>query len=182
MNGENGAVYFPYGGLPYTLDRVITLVDRRSFVEPDVDRSLVALFGSETRVRTLAVLASAFRPMTAYRVGKVGSIPMPKVYREIDRLAESRLVGREGDGWVLLDPDVRTLFRKRVPIHWAGDWLAERARRLPKQRALFELLRRTAHARPPANWEPREPERFSRPSSKDKALRDLGLRASVHAT
>jgi hypothetical protein len=149
-------------------------------VRPEVDPLLVAVFGSETRVRTLAVLANAYGPMTAYRVGKVGGVPMPKVYREIDRLARRKLVARTGDGWVLLDPDVRALLRKRVRIHWAGDWLAERARRLPEERALLERLARTVHARPPARWAPRAPGRLSRTPFKDEALRELGLSTSAH--
>jgi hypothetical protein len=54
-------------------------------MEPDVDPKLVALFGSETRVRTLAVLAGAFRPLAAYRVAKVGGIPVQKAYEEVRR-------------------------------------------------------------------------------------------------
>ncbi len=57
---------------------------------------------------------------------------MPKVYREIARLANAGLVGRRGDGWMLLDDDIRGLLRRRVRISWFDDWIAgegERARR-----------------------------------------------------
>jgi len=152
-----------------------------SAVEPEVDPGLVALFGSETRVRSLAVLASAHRPLTAYRIGKVGGVPLPKAYREIARLAKAGLVERKNTGWVLCDNDVRALLRRRVRISWADDWLTERARRLPEERALFERLRRTEHTPPPRGWRPRNPERFSRSPVKDEVLREMGLRSSSHA-
>jgi hypothetical protein len=145
-----------------------------------MDPGLIALLGSETRVRVLAVLASAHAPMTAYRIGKVGGVSMPKAYREVARLAEARLIGARKDGWVLLDSDVRVLLRKRARIAWADDWMAERARRLPEEQALFDRLQRTEHARPPPGWKPRDPKRFRRSAFKDDLLRGMGLRASDH--
>jgi hypothetical protein len=150
-------------------------------VEPELDPGLVALIGSETRVRILAVLASAHAPMTAYRIGKVGGVSMPKAYREVARLEKARLIGARRDGWVLLDRDVRALLRKRARIAWANDWLAERARRLPEEQTLFDRLQRTEHARPPRGWKPRDPERFQRSAFKDDLLRGMGLRTSDHA-
>ncbi|MGP8077116.1 MAG: hypothetical protein ACLQD8_04815 [Thermoplasmata archaeon] len=149
-------------------------------MEPDLDPRLVALFGSETRVRTLAVLASAHAPMTAYRIGKVGGVSMPKVYREVARLEMAGLIEAHQAGWVLLDRDVRALLRKRIRISWAPDWLAERTRRLPGERALFERLRKTPHARPSPGWQPRDPKRFQRSAFKDEILRNMGLRTSSH--
>ncbi|MGB6500287.1 MAG: hypothetical protein WBG19_02645 [Thermoplasmata archaeon] len=150
-------------------------------MEPELDPGVVALFGSETRVRTLAVLASAHAPMTAYRIGKVGGISMPKAYREVARLEKAGLVGARKAGWILLDPDVRALLRKRVRVAWANDWLAERARRVPEQQTLFDRLQHTEHAKPPRGWKPREPERFQRSAFKDELLRGMGLRSSDHA-
>ena len=91
-----------------------------------VDSALVAAFGSETRVRTLAVLANATRPLTAYRVALVGAIPVDKAYREVRRLAAARLVERRPDGWVLTDGDLRSLLRRRVRIRWDKEWDQER--------------------------------------------------------
>jgi len=97
-----------------------------------VDSRLVTVFGSEARVRTLAVLANARRPITAYRVGIVGGVSMPKVYSEISRLSNAGLLERRRNGWVLVDEDIRRLMQRRVRISWSEDWLEgerERARR-----------------------------------------------------
>ncbi|MGA7923687.1 MAG: helix-turn-helix domain-containing protein, partial [Thermoplasmata archaeon] len=67
-------------------------------MESEVDLTMVALFGSETRVRVLAVLAGAYGPLTAYRVGKTGGVSMPKAYREIGRLHKAGIVARKGAG------------------------------------------------------------------------------------
>jgi sugar-specific transcriptional regulator TrmB len=146
-----------------------------------IDPRLVALFGSETRVRTLAVLAGASRPMTAYRVGKVGGVPLPKAYEEVRRLAVTGLVVRRASGWVLADPDVRALLLKRVRIAWSEDWFAERRRRAREAAAIFERLRQVPHRKPPRGWKPRNPRRFYRSPTKDRILREMGLRTSLHA-
>jgi hypothetical protein len=161
------------------------LIRVRSLFRPQsmkIDPHLVALFGSETRVRVLAVLAGAYRPITAYRVGKTGSVPMPKAYREIYRLENAGLVGRKGDGWVLLDNDVRTLLRKRVRILWLEDFSAERRRAAPRRQAILHRLADLPTPRFPKGWKPREPERFRRDPGKDEILRELGLRKSQHGS
>jgi hypothetical protein len=150
-------------------------------MDDDIDPRLIALFGSETRVRTLAVLAGAHRPMTAYRVGRVGEMPLPMAYREIDRLATAGLIGRSGRGWVLLDGDVRALLLKRVRVSWADDWFSERARRVSAETPLLRQIRRAPIVRPPQRWRPRNPKRFNRSPTKDRILREMGLRTSIHA-
>jgi|SRR5208282_875702 len=141
-------------------------------MEFSVDPRLVAVFGSETRVRTLAVLASANGPMTAYRVGKVGEVSMPKVYREIYRLSEVGLVGRRGDGWILLDDDVGGLLRRRVRISWSEDWFAGeggRARRAERVAAgsdgWFDISRYT----PNPSVAVRYAKEFQRPPEKGRS-------------
>ncbi len=150
-------------------------------MKPEVDPRLVAAFGSETRVRTLAVLANAFRPLTAYRVGKVGGVPLPKVYREIERLAAAGLVERKGAGWVLVDPGIGALLRTRVRLSWAEDWSAEREARRPAMAALHERLKGAARAEPPKGFVARRPEEHARSPYKDERLRKMGLPTSVHA-
>ncbi|HLY76622.1 MAG TPA: hypothetical protein VKT21_01900 [Thermoplasmata archaeon] len=150
-------------------------------MEPAVDPKLVALFGSETRLRTLAVLAGAFRPMTAYRVAKVGEVPVQKAYEGLRRLGAAGLVVHQPDGWVLADKDVRALLAKRVRISWADDWFAERARRMSNEGPLLQRLRRMPRAKPPKGWHPRDPKRFVRSPAKDRILREMGLRTSLHA-
>lgn len=149
-------------------------------MEPEVDPALVALFGSETRLRTLAVLANAYRPLTAYRVGKVGDIPLPKAYDEIRRLGKAGLLRRRAGGWVLVDRDVRALLRKRVRLFWYEDWRAERERTAPARRASLRRLEKAPSPRFPRNWKPRKPESFARDPRKDQILRILGLRTSLH--
>lgn len=99
-------------------------------MELEVDPLIIAAFGSETRVRTLATLAGASRPITVYRVGKTGGIPLPKAYREVERLERAGVVRRAKKGVELIDPDLRDLFRKRVRILWSED-----QRRLESARA-----------------------------------------------
>ncbi|MCI4351879.1 MAG: hypothetical protein L3K14_00600 [Thermoplasmata archaeon] len=104
---------------------------------PELDPGLVALFGSETRVSVLAVLAGASRPSTGYRVAKIARIQPIKVYAELRRLRKAGIVREvlaEGgrSGWELSAPDVRRLVGDRVRVSWSDDWFAgesERARR-----------------------------------------------------
>jgi hypothetical protein len=150
-------------------------------MEEPVDARLAAVFGSETRLRALGVLAGAFRPLTAYRVAKVGRIPVQKAYEELRRLGKSGLVVRKDGGWVLCDGDVRSLLRRRVRIRWAEDLEAERRHRRAEFEALFDRLERTPHTPPPAGWQPKDPGRFRRSPRKDRILRRMGRRTSVHA-
>lgn len=146
-----------------------------------IDPRLTVLFGSETRVRTLAVLAGAHRPMTPYRVGKVGSIPMAKVYREIARLGRAGLLRQEGGGWILVNDDLRRFLLRRIRVAWGKDWFQERSQRASRETIILERLRRIPHPRPPEGWKPRTPKRFDRSPIKDQILQEMGLRASLHA-
>jgi len=141
-----------------------------------VDPGLVTVFGSETRVRTLAALASTNRPLTAYRVGKMGEVSMPKVYREVARLAKAGLVTRRGSGWILLDSDIRNLLRRRVRFSWSEDWFADeadRARRAARIAAepssWFDSSR---YARNPSVAE-RYAKEFERPAEKGPSRKSL---------
>jgi hypothetical protein len=98
-------------------------------MEVPLDPALTELFGSRTRLLTMAVLANAEAPMTGYRVAKVADLPRPKVYTEIRRAMKAGLVrfAQAGDGYVMADPDVRLLLRKRVRIRWLDDMTASRA-------------------------------------------------------
>ena len=78
------------------------------------DPALVAFLGSETRARTLGVLANAEFPMTGYRVAVVAGVPRSRVYRELRRAIEAGIVRIEKDGYRLIDPDFRILLRKRI--------------------------------------------------------------------
>jgi hypothetical protein len=98
----------------------------------DLDTGLVTLFGSETRVSVLAVLAGASRPLTGYRVAKVSGVQPIKAYAELRRLRAVGIVREVSSGWVLSDPEIRRLVGNRVRVTWAEDWQAgesERAQR-----------------------------------------------------
>lgn len=113
-----------------------------------VDSRLIVLFGSETRVRVLAALAHAARPLTAYRIAKASSVAIPNAYREVVRLHRGRLVVRKGKGWVLADRDVRDLLRKRVAL--AGIVRADQSTSAPRIR-----LPRLRHKPCGFEWTPR---------------------------
>jgi DNA-binding transcriptional ArsR family regulator len=104
-----------------------------------VDPQVAALLGSTTRVRTLAPLANAYGPMTAYRVAQLAGIPRTKVYAELRRLQEAGAVearrSRSGRStWVLLDRDMALYLRKKIRIAWSGDLAAAAARRAGRGR------------------------------------------------
>lgn len=157
-----------------------------------IDSALVAAFGSATRVRTLAVLANAAAPLTAYRVALVGGIPVDKAYREVRRLARARLVERRRDGWVLVDDDLRSLLQRRVRVRWDQDWDRERQGWAGETASLLSAglatLRRRLQSDPgylrPKGWKPTRAARrtireLNRPRDKDAVLRRAGLRSSV---
>lgn len=139
---------------------------------------LIALCGSETRVRTLGVLAATERPMTGYRIGRAGGIPLPKVYRELKRLRRSGLVRQDRDGWTLADPHVAALFREHLRIVPAGS--SGTARREREVAAVVRKLRALPRPRFPRRWAPRQPARFRRDPAKDALLERRGLRTSPH--
>ncbi len=80
---------------------------------------LVALFGSATRVRTLAALATAPGPITGYRIARMCGISPTKTYAELYRLRSANVVREQPTatgrrGWLLSDPDVVALLRRRA--------------------------------------------------------------------
>ena len=92
----------------------------------DIEPALTSLFGSRTRLLTLAVLANSSEPLTGYRIAKLASLPREKVYPELRKGAKAGLVAKVGKGFRLTDPDVRALLQKRVRIRWDEEW--DRAR------------------------------------------------------
>lgn len=147
---------------------------------PPIDTRLVALCGSETRLRTLGVLANSFGPLTGYRVGRTAGVSLPKVYRELKRLRSAGLVRLGPKGWILSDPDVGVLLRKRFRISWSRDWFDGIARRSTSDAGILDELRRLPPPRFPKGWRPRDPTRFARDPEKDQLLARLGLESSLH--
>ena len=154
-------------------------------VRYEVDRGLVALFGGETRVRTLAPLANASTPLTAYRVAVISSLPRTKVYAELNHLAKAgvvvKIVDRPGvSTWVLKDPDIRSLLRRKVRIGWSGDLaaaapsLAERSRELYRANERLPLDPKLLRG----PYRPRNPRDFFRSPEKDVFLAQHGLKIS----
>ena len=150
-----------------------------------VDPGLVALFGSEGRVRILAALANAEAPLTAYRVALMTESPPPNVYRELKRLLRFNEVERaptpEGTvGWRLVDADVRGLLRRRLRVVWSEDLLRgsrERARRAAlvirrSSRAPLDLSRFAPGPAPAATAVRRRLE-------KDRVLAKAGAQMSI---
>ncbi len=150
-----------------------------------VDPGLAALFGSEDRVRTLAALANASAPLTAYRVATIVGIKPPNVYRELKRLLQFNEVQRAStpenrDGWVVVDPDLKALMRRRLRIVWSQDLTGsarERERRaaLAMQRSArdpLDLSKFKAGRTPSVN-------EIRRRNQKDAALAKAGARTSI---
>ena len=81
-----------------------------------MDDPLVAVMGSVTRARTLAILAGTRVPQTAYRVAKLGSLSAPNVYIELRRLEKAGIVGRQPYGWILTDERVRRFCEGLGPL------------------------------------------------------------------
>ncbi len=142
-------------------------------MDPPVDAALVRLFGSETRALSLAVLANAKRPMTAYRVAKTAGLGKIKVYQQLKALVAAGWIERGGNRYVLPAGELRSLLRTRVRVSWSADWSADRA---AKDRRASRLVRRApwrAWYRP-ADFVPnptiarRYAEEFERPAAKDR--------------
>ena len=155
------------------------------------DPALVAFCGSETRVRTLGVLANAEFPMTGYRVAKVAGVPESKVYPELRKGIRVGIVRKERSGYRLIDSDLRGLLRKRVRLFWDVDW--DRARegwgaetsRILEQgmSAIRRRLQGDVSYLRPKGWKPPAAARrwnreLRRPRGKDARLRRRGQRTS----
>jgi len=143
-------------------------------MKPEIDPAMIAAFGSETRVRTLAVLAGATRPLTPYRVGKTGGVALPKVYMELQRLEKAGIVRRSPTGVELADADLRGLLARRVRLSWSGDWGATYEERSRRARSLRPQIARITAAVDPSNYAPnpaiarKYAREFERPAIKDQ--------------
>lgn len=150
-----------------------------------VDPGLVALFGSEDRVRTLAALANADAPLTAYRVATIVGMKPPNVYRELKRLVRFNEVARSPTpqgtlGWKLTDADVRALLRRRLRIVWSEDLLRGRSER--GRRAALAVRRSARIPLDLSQFKPGRPPTAAavrRRMDKDRVLRRAGARTSV---
>lgn len=154
----------------------------------DVDPKLAAEFGSATRVLTLAAIANASEPPTAYRIAEIARIRRTKVYQELGRLEPAGVVrsAKRADGalvWHLLDADLSALLRKRIRVASAADLLRSRDDWLARNP---EVVERLSRAPLEIDWSSFTQERspksvvreFVRPRAKDRTLRALGLRPS----
>jgi hypothetical protein len=143
----------------------------------NVDPSLVVVFGSENRLRILAVLANAQHPLTAYRVAQIGDVRAAKAYPELRRLAEAGLVEESRSGWILRDEDVGALLRKRVRVIWDVDWFRGKPARDRADRRRDRRLKQL----PPPDWGGLGRIRYDvrRRRAKDELLVQSRLRPSV---
>jgi DNA-binding transcriptional ArsR family regulator len=112
-----------------------------------VEPGVAALLGSANRVRTLAPLANAYRPMTAYRVAQLAGIPRTKVYEELRRLRDAgvlqeRRTRRGTSTWSLLDADMGLYLRKKIRIAWSADLAKAASSRAARERTLLTGRRR----------------------------------------
>ncbi|MDE1821459.1 MAG: hypothetical protein KGJ23_10060 [Euryarchaeota archaeon] len=149
-----------------------------------LDPGLACVFGSSTRLGVLATLANSNLPLTAYRVARTLDVNPPKVYTELARLMEAKVVRVSSTengsrGFSLADPDVAELLRKRVRISSEASWMAEIDSRSRSNPEATEIVRALSLEDFPANPEnvPNRSE-FFRPRSKDRTLSRMGLRMS----
>lgn len=153
-----------------------------------VDPAVSALFGSETRVRTLAPLANTATPLTGYRIARMMGLRRTKIYSELTRLEAEGWVERQLDPtgrttWTLQDPDVRRLLRRRVRVVLAEDAVSEAPALAALSRRVMDAVRVSPidPALLDGPFQPRSPKDYDRPASKDAALRRLRLRVSRRA-
>jgi DNA-binding transcriptional ArsR family regulator len=142
--------------------------------------SLVAVVGSVTRAYSLAVLAGTRQPVTAYRIAKLANLSAPNVYVELRKLASAGVVELRDGGWVLADERVRAfcegrgpLFERVLSLEAKRRWVRENRGRLSRLRG--EPLPRGAAWTGP---QPKLMRQFSRSTTKNRLLRDAGLRVS----
>jgi hypothetical protein len=152
-------------------------------VEGYPDPSLESLFGSRTRLLTMAVLANSDEPLTGYRVAKTAGLPRQKVYPEIRRGVASGLLKVTPTGYFLADPDVRTLLRKRVRVRWAAEWDRSRGKDAGRIGAELDQIFRSVRGLRLYNRSNRIPEsarrELEREPAKNRILRAAGARASA---
>lgn len=147
-----------------------------------VDPNISALFGSETRVRTLAVLANSPEPLTGYRIAQVSGDERTKVYDMLRGLARSGIIlsVRRADGresWELADPDLRRMLVRRVRLAGEKEWNSVFASRVDRAKSFVAAVE-TMNLRgfpSPSKDTIRE---LRRPEAKDRALAAAGLAVS----
>ncbi|MGI0128863.1 MAG: hypothetical protein ACREEC_01685, partial [Thermoplasmata archaeon] len=134
---------------------------------------------------TLAALANADAPLTAYRIASITGMKPPNVYRELKRLLPFNEVEKAPapggkEGWRLVDADVKALLRRRLRVVWSEDLLRgarERGRRAAisiRRSSLVPLdLSAFASGRPPSAAAVR------RRLDKDRVLEKAGAPTSV---
>ena len=150
-----------------------------------VDPDLAAIFGSEDRVRTLAALANAETPLTAYRVAMLMEMEPPNVYRELKRLRKALVVEvtktpTGSAGWALNEPHLRSFLRSRLRVSWSEDLAAtarareKRAEAAMRRNALDPLdLSRFEPGRKPSTAELRRRQRKDRALARARANRSV---------
>ncbi len=159
-------------------------------MKTDVDSSLLSLFGSQTRLLTMAVLANSDEALTGYRVAMVAGLPREKVYPELRKGISTGLLTTGSDGYRMVDPDVRALLRRRVRIRWDEAWDRARKGWDEETRGKLTTLLASIPTDPsylrPKGWKPSPSARkaiqeMDRPPSKDALLSRLGLRTSARS-
>lgn len=150
-----------------------------------IETGLETLFGSVTRARTLAALASASSPLTGYRVSLLAATQPIKTYAELRKLRKlgivtERTIGIGKVGWELADPDLRSLCRRRARISWSRDWSKDvEVRTKAAKIAVAALEVPTAKSyRGNADSVPNRAE-FIRNPEKDRVLRQVRLAPST---
>jgi hypothetical protein len=152
-------------------------------MEAEVDPGLGSLVGSRARLLTLAVLANSDEPLSGYRIAKIASLPRVKVYPEIRKGIEAGILARDGQGYRMVDIDLRSMLRKRVRIRWDEEW--DRARSVRATNSADDLERIRASLKgvrlyDPKNRVPRTAIReLERDPEKNRILRRLNLRPSA---
>lgn len=144
-----------------------------------IDPDIVELFGGRTRASVLGILANAGRPLTAYRVSRIAGAQLTKVGAELRRL-ERAAIARQvppsegGPGWIMIEPSLREMLRRRVRIVWLPDWDAQVGRRALRTRSGPRPRIDLNRYRPDPSAVPNRRE-FVRPPEKDRVLVAVGL-------
>ena len=141
-----------------------------------LDPGMVALFGSETRAKVLGFLSDVRDPKTGYAVARAIGVKPPKVYRELQRLAEGGVleVAAEPGGparYRLGDGPLREFVVRRVRITTFRDWFD--GPRQETRKRLLDEARSLPVALPRSGADPSSvpnPSEFRRPRGKDLAL------------
>ncbi|MDG6898109.1 MAG: winged helix-turn-helix transcriptional regulator [Nitrososphaerota archaeon] len=138
---------------------------------------LAWLLGSSTRAGVVRALSSSDKPLTSYRVAKRFNLNVPKVYKELGRMAEVGLVkasmNRKAREYSLADDDLRRLALRMSPgfVTLEG-WSSEEARKL-RFRAGLGKKKRNSKGATPANV----PVKPTRSPGELESLARLGRRA-----